>query len=328
MADLREVVARAIREAPIRATNGSKHVDPDATLTDGEFLRADAAIAAITAWNTRTPAPVPAKSRSLHFVFRAPPGPGDECVFVELEDEAGHSISAGEWRTRPDGRAELVISTGMAPAPVPADVEGLYLIEKRGLYYRPNASGYTGLKSEAGRYSFEDAAVLAGPNGPDGSRDGIEIWREADAPDFAPACDHETRARGTIRAQAARIAELEAERDAAFDLVAHLDRQRAFSARTFGPGHRVGGVADHIRKELAEVEADHAAGADTLPEWIDVVMLALDGAWRSGATSAAIAEALAAKLERNEARTWPDWRTADPDKAIEHVRASGEGAGA
>lgn len=26
------------------------------------------------------------------------------------------------------------------------------------------------------------------------------------------------------------------------------------------------------------------------------------------------------KQRRNEARTWPDWRGADPDKAIEHVR--------
>ena len=65
MTDLREAVARAIREAPIRATNGSKHVDPDVALTDGEFLRADAAIAAVTAWNTRAPAPVPADVEGL-----------------------------------------------------------------------------------------------------------------------------------------------------------------------------------------------------------------------------------------------------------------------
>ena len=30
-----------------------------------------------------------------------------------------------------------------------------------------------------------------------------------------------------------------------FDLVAHLRRQMAFSAKTFGPGKRVCGVADH-----------------------------------------------------------------------------------
>ena len=42
----------------------------------------------------------------------------------------------------------------------------------------------------------------------------------------------------------------------AFDLVAHLYRQRAFSERTFGPGARTKGVLNHIRKELAEIEAD------------------------------------------------------------------------
>jgi hypothetical protein len=101
-----------------------------------------------------------------------------------------------------------------------------------------------------------------------------------------------------------------------FDLVAHIERQRLFSERTFGPGARTAGVCDHIRKELKEIEA---APAD-LEEWIDVVMLALDGAWRTGTTSSAIAEALATKLAKNEARTWPDWRTAPEGKAIEHVR--------
>ena len=64
----------------------------------------------------------------------------------------------------------------------------LFLIEKRGLYYRPNAQGYTGLKSDAGRYSLEEAASRAGPNGPDGSQDGMEIWRESEAPEYSSAC--------------------------------------------------------------------------------------------------------------------------------------------
>lgn len=59
----------------------------------------------------------------------------------------------------------------------------------------------------------------------------------------------------------------------------------------------------------------------TWPKWIDVVILALDGAWRTGATPAQIIDALVAKQTKNEARTWPDWRTAPADKAIEHVRA-------
>lgn len=100
------------------------------------------------------------------------------------------------------------------------------------------------------------------------------------------------------------------------DLVAHLHRQREFSLRTFGPGARVNGVIAHIRKELIEIES---APRD-LEEWIDVAMLALDGAWRAGYEPADIALALATKLTINELRTWPDWRTVAPDQAIEHVR--------
>ena len=101
-----------------------------------------------------------------------------------------------------------------------------------------------------------------------------------------------------------------------FDFSAHLQRQREFSERTFGPGRRAEGVVDHIRKELKEIEAS----PDDLIEWIDVVILALDGAWRSGATSAQIIDAMVAKQTKNEARTWPDWRSAPLDKAIEHDR--------
>jgi hypothetical protein len=101
-----------------------------------------------------------------------------------------------------------------------------------------------------------------------------------------------------------------------FDLVKHLDRQRRFSLKTFGPGLRTGTVIDHIRKELIEV-ADSPAD---LMEWVDVILLALDGANRTGVHPGAIAAAIAAKQTRNEARTWPDWRTVPDGQAIEHVR--------
>ena len=102
-----------------------------------------------------------------------------------------------------------------------------------------------------------------------------------------------------------------------FDFRAHLQRQREWSARTFGPGDRAKGVVDHIRKELNEIEADPG----DLKEWIDVVILGLDGAWRCGATPEQIIAALVAKQAKNEARQWPDWRTAPADRAIEHVRS-------
>lgn len=118
-----------------------------------------------------------------------------------------------------------------------------------------------------------------------------------------------------------RVMSLLATRRAPFDLISHIERAKAFSERTFGPGARTAGVIAHIRKELAEIEA---APAD-LSEWIDVVILALDGAWRTGFSAEQIVAALAAKQSKNEARKWPDWRTAPADGPIEHVRDEAPG---
>lgn len=98
--------------------------------------------------------------------------------------------------------------------------------------------------------------------------------------------------------------------------VAHLTHQREWSRETFGPGPRTAGVLDHIGKELSEI----AAEPTDLGEWVDVIILAFDGAWRAGHEPEQIIAAIKGKQARNEARTWPDWRTADRDKAIEHDR--------
>lgn len=101
-----------------------------------------------------------------------------------------------------------------------------------------------------------------------------------------------------------------------FDLVEHLYRQRNFSVSTFGPGFSTAGVINHIRKELIEIENSPA----DVTEWIDVVLLAFDGAWRAGHSPEDIAQALFMKQQKNESRTWPDWRTTDPEAAIEHIK--------
>lgn len=110
----------------------------------------------------------------------------------------------------------------------------------------------------------------------------------------------------------------------AFDFAVHLQQQRDWSLRTFGPGTRTNGILDHIRKELREIES----APHDLEEWIDVVILALDGAWRAGAMPAKIIETLRAKQAKNMARQWPDWRTSDPDKAIEHTKGEPQAAAA
>lgn len=111
------------------------------------------------------------------------------------------------------------------------------------------------------------------------------------------------------------------------DLKQHLLRQMAFSHATYGPGERRKGVIDHIKKELEEVEAGNGDAA----EWVDVVILALDGLTRRLAfmtgeradperVSEIACNMIKGKQSRIEARKYPDWRTADPTKAIEHVR--------
>lgn len=97
---------------------------------------------------------------------------------------------------------------------------------------------------------------------------------------------------------------------------AHLAQQREWSTATFGPGTRLHGVLDHIRKELGEIEA----APDDVTEWVDVIILAFDGAWRAGWEPQQIIDAIKAKQARNEARTWPDWRAMSQDHAIEHDR--------
>lgn len=104
----------------------------------------------------------------------------------------------------------------------------------------------------------------------------------------------------------------------------HFARMMAFSRATFGPGERRKGIIDHIRKELDEIEA----GDGDPKEWVDVIILGIDGLWRSlhargwqwGVIPLRMATLLVAKQDTNEEREWPDWRTASPDKAIEHIR--------
>ena len=84
------------------------------------------------------------------------------------------------------------------------------------------------------------------------------------------------------------------DRGRANDIREYNERQRQWSRKTFGDGKRTRGLTAHVRKELAEIEAK----PEDLEEWIDVVILALDGAWRAGGTPEGIIAALAAKLRQ------------------------------
>jgi len=92
-----------------------------------------------------------------------------------------------------------------------------------------------------------------------------------------------------------------------------LSNQKDWSLRTFGPGKRTIGITKHIEKECAEVRDN----PDDLSEWVDIVILAMDGYWRAGGTPEEILRAIIAKQAINRERTYP--KTGE-DEPSEHVR--------
>jgi hypothetical protein len=100
----------------------------------------------------------------------------------------------------------------------------------------------------------------------------------------------------------------------------YLIRQRTWSESTFGPGKRTGGITAHIAKELEEIRKD----PDDLTEWIDVIILGLDGYWRAGGKPEEFMRLLTAKQAKNFSRQWPP--IAPEDQAVEHVREEASNA--
>ena len=104
------------------------------------------------------------------------------------------------------------------------------------------------------------------------------------------------------------------------NLYNYLYAQKKWSINTFGPGDgkaKANGLVDHIRKELIEVLED----PNDTTEWCDIAILAFEGALRSAESVAHVIDALEAKQNLNlYGRTWPDWRTVDQTKAIEHIK--------
>ena len=98
------------------------------------------------------------------------------------------------------------------------------------------------------------------------------------------------------------------------ELIDYLDRQMVWSRETFGVGKRTLGIVDHIRKELEEIIKDPC----DVEEWCDVIILALDGAWRAGHSSKEIWESLRVKQIRNFDREWTIAES--EDVAVEHIR--------
>jgi hypothetical protein len=98
------------------------------------------------------------------------------------------------------------------------------------------------------------------------------------------------------------------------DIERYLADQKQWSTKTFGSGKRTKGILQHIRKELAEIESK----PDDLMEWIDVMILAMDGFWRHGGSPNHLIHYLNAKQRTNFMRDWP--KPVSEDEAVEHIR--------
>ena len=94
----------------------------------------------------------------------------------------------------------------------------------------------------------------------------------------------------------------------------YIRRHREWSQKTFGDVATPESVTKHIRKELDEI----IANPSDLMEWVDVIILAIDGAWRfAKAEPEEIWLALLRKQAVNRSREWP---TPVPGEPTEHKR--------
>lgn len=102
----------------------------------------------------------------------------------------------------------------------------------------------------------------------------------------------------------------------------YVNRHFSWSFRTFGPSANTESICTHIEHELEEIRKN----PKDLEEWIDVIILGLDGALRCQGIGKVVADdirdALECKLNKNKARTWiiPE----DPTQPIEHDRSKEE----
>lgn len=97
-------------------------------------------------------------------------------------------------------------------------------------------------------------------------------------------------------------------------LAEYLDRHIRWSQRTFGKGMKTVGITRHIEKECQEIRDNPA----DLTEWIDVMILAMDGYWRHGGQPADLFWALVEKQSINFGRTWP--ASTSDDQPTEHIK--------
>lgn len=101
------------------------------------------------------------------------------------------------------------------------------------------------------------------------------------------------------------------------------DEQSDWSQLTFGPDCERGpiGPLKHLVKEAKEAQDSPT----DLSEFVDCLFLVIDATRRAGFSKESLLVAAFDKLAVNRARSWPDWRSAPADEAIEHDRSTPQG---
>lgn len=99
------------------------------------------------------------------------------------------------------------------------------------------------------------------------------------------------------------------------DLRKYIQVQKDWSEIVFGEGSRTEGILEHIRLESDEVRAE----PNDVEEWVDIAILALDGAWRAGHSPEEVCEAMLRKQIKNLKRQWhvPE----SGDKPVTHIKS-------
>jgi hypothetical protein len=141
------------------------------------------------------------------------------------------------------------------PTTPDALAEAPCVLIERGLFYRPNNRGYTGILREAGRFTHDDAAAVV-----DHCAGSVIMMLATEAPDYSPACWHETQVKDLLGL-------LRREREARAAAEAAHDTAAAENARLWADVEALKGAL----KVFAGMDATDPPEGVPLNEWLPAV---------------------------------------------------------
>jgi hypothetical protein len=138
--------------------------------------------------------------------------------------------------------------------------------------------------------------------------------------EFLPLTKRNLNIEGYVRPHPDNQKVFEPQRSKKFNLYDFLIKHRKWTRAAFGPGKRTEGVINHLKKELKEIRNNPS----DLEEWIDLILIAFDGAKRQGHSTYKIIQTMQYKFFINsQKRAWPDWRNLKDQQSevIEHIKS-------